>query len=239
MRYNLVDGQGTLVLLMATLPAAMRYTEARLTAASVELMEDLDKDTVEMVPNYDETKKEPTVFPSKFPNLLSNGSSGIAVGMATNIPPHNLVELIRATIMVLDRPETTVDEIMQVMPAPDFPTGGVIFGYRGIKEAYHTGRGKLLLRGKIDVETDKKTDRERLVVSEIPYNINKSRLIEQIAELVNSKTIPGISDIRDESDKDGLRLVLELKRNEFPDVIINQLYKYSDLSTTFGAFSSL
>jgi len=234
MRYNLVDGQGNFGSIDGDNPAAMRYTEARLTHASVELMEDLDKDTVEMVPNYDETKKEPTVFPAKFPNLLCNGSSGIAVGMATNIPPHNLLELIKATVLVLDRPETTIDEIMQVMPAPDFPTGGVIFGYRGIKEAYHTGRGKILLRGKIEVEQDKKTERERLVVTEIPYNVNKSRLIEQIADLVNEKTIPGISDIRDESDKDGLRLVIELKKNEFPEVIINQLYKYSDLSVTFG-----
>ena len=234
MRYNLVDGQGNFGSIDGDNPAAMRYTEARLTHASVALMEDLDKDTVEMVPNYDETKKEPVVFPAKFPNLICNGSSGIAVGMATNIPPHNLLELIKATLLVLDRPETTIDEIMQVMPAPDFPTGGVIFGYRGIKEAYHTGRGKLLLRAKIEVEQDKKTERERLVVLEIPYNINKSRLIEQIADLVNEKTIPGISDIRDDSDKDGLRLVLELKKNEFPEVIMNQLYKYSDLSTTFG-----
>jgi len=234
MRYNLVDGQGNFGSIDGDNPAAMRYTEARLTHASVALMEDLDKDTVEMVPNYDETKKEPVVFPAKFPNLICNGSSGIAVGMATNIPPHNLLELIKATLLVLDRPETSIDEIMQVMPAPDFPTGGVIFGYRGIKEAYHTGRGKLLLRAKIEVEQDKKTDRERLVVTEIPYNINKSRLIEQIADLVNEKTIPGISDIRDDSDKDGLRLVLELKKNEFPEVIMNQLYKYSDLSTTFG-----
>ncbi len=234
MRYNLVDGQGNFGSIDGDNPAAMRYTEARLTHASVALMEDLDKDTVEMVPNYDETKKEPVVFPAKFPNLICNGSSGIAVGMATNIPPHNLLELIKATLLVLDRPETSIDEIMQVMPAPDFPTGGVIFGYRGIKEAYHTGRGKLLLRAKIEVEQDKKTERERLVVTEIPYNINKSRLIEQIADLVNKKTIPGISDIRDDSDKDGLRLVLELKKNEFPEVIMNQLYKYSDLSTTFG-----
>ncbi len=234
MRYNLVDGQGNFGSIDGDNPAAMRYTEARLTHASVELMEDLDKDTVEMVPNYDETKKEPVVFPAKFPNLICNGSSGIAVGMATNIPPHNLLELVKATVLVLDNPETTIDEIMQVMPAPDFPTGGIIFGYRGIKEAYHTGRGKLLLRAKIEVEQDKKTERERLVVTEIPYNINKSRLIEQIADLVNDKQIPGISDIRDDSDKDGLRLVLELKKNEFPEVIMNQLYKYSDLSITFG-----
>lgn len=235
MRYCLVNGQGNFGSIDGDPPAAMRYTEARLTQAAVELMEDLEKDTVELVPNYDETKKEPVVFPSKFPNLLCNGSSGIAVGMATTIPPHNLQELVKATIMLLDDGKTSIDDIMKVMPGPDFPTGGVICGYRGIKEAFHTGRGKLLLRGIIEIEDVKgQADKKRLVVTAIPYNILKSRLIEQIAELVNTKTIPGISDIRDESDKNGIRVVLELKRNEMPEVIINQLYKYSDLSTTFG-----
>ncbi len=235
MRYNLVDGQGNFGSVDGDPPAAMRYTEARLTTAAVQLMDDLDKDTVEMVPNYDETKKEPTVFPSKFPNLLCNGSSGIAVGMATNIPPHNLNELIKATLMVLENPTTSVDEIMKVMPGPDFPTGGIICGYRGIKEAFHTGRGKLILRGVIRVEENEETpDRPRLAIDEIPYNVNKSRLIEQIAELINNKTITGISDLRDESDKDGMRIVVELKRGEVPEVIINQLYKFSDLQITFG-----
>ncbi|MBA3722379.1 MAG: DNA topoisomerase (ATP-hydrolyzing) subunit A [Parachlamydiaceae bacterium] len=234
MRYNLVDGQGNFGSVDGDPPAAMRYTEARLTSASVQLMEDLDKDTVEMVPNYDETKKEPTVFPAKFPNLLCNGSSGIAVGMATNIPPHNLNELIKATLLLLDNHTTTVDDIMKVMPGPDFPTGGIICGYRGIKEAYHTGRGKLILRGLIRIEDHEEKDRQRLVIDEIPYNVNKSRLIEQIAELINNKSITGISDLRDESDKDGMRLVIELKRAEVPEVIINQLYKYSDLQITFG-----
>lgn len=235
MRYPLVDGQGNFGSIDGDPPAAMRYTEARLTAAAVQLMEDLDKDTVEMVPNYDETKKEPTVFPSKFPNLLCNGSSGIAVGMATNIPPHNLYELIKATLMVLDNPATTVDEIMQVMPGPDFPTGGIICGYRGIKEAFHTGRGKVLLRGVISVEEMAgNPDRQRLVITEIPYNVNKTRLIEQIADAINNKTITGVSDLRDESDKDGMSIVIELKRNEVPEVIINQLYKFSDLQVTFG-----
>lgn len=235
MRYTLVDGQGNFGSIDGDPPAAMRYTEARLTHASVQLMEDLDKETVDLVPNYDETKQEPTVFPAKFPNLLCNGSSGIAVGMATNIPPHNLNELIKATLILLDNPNATVDDLMAVMPAPDFPTGGIICGYRGIKEAFHTGRGKLVLRGVIRVEDfDDNADRQRLVVDEIPYNVNKSRLIEQIAELINVKQITGISDLRDESDKDGMRLVMELKRGEVPEVVINQLFKFSDLQITFG-----
>ncbi len=235
MRYNLVDGQGNFGSVDGDPPAAMRYTEARLTTASVQLMEDLDKETVDMIPNYDETKKEPVVFPAKFPNLLANGSSGIAVGMATNIPPHNLVELINATLLVIENPQTTVDEIMGVMPGPDFPTGGVICGYRGIKEAYHTGRGKITLRAVIRIEDQEQyPDRQRLVVDEIPYNVNKSRLIEHIANLVNNKQMTGVSDIRDESDKDGMRIVLELKRNEIPEVTINQLYKFTDMQVTFG-----
>jgi DNA gyrase subunit A len=235
MRYTLVDGQGNFGSIDGDPPAAMRYTEARLTSSSVQLMEDLDKDTVDLVPNYDETKKEPTVFPSKFPNLLCNGSSGIAVGMATNIPPHNLNELIEATLLLLDNPQVTIDEIMQVMPGPDFPTGGVICGYRGIKEAYHTGKGKITLRGVIRVEDmEDSNDRQRLVIDEIPYAINKSRLIERFAELVNEKTINGVSDLRDESDKSGMRIVLELKRGEIPEVTINQLYKFTDMQVTFG-----
>ena len=233
MRYNLIDGQGNFGSIDGDPPAAMRYTEARLTTASVQLMEDLDKDTVEMVPNYDETKKEPTVFPSKFPNLLCNGSSGIAVGMATNIPPHNLHELIKATLLVLDDPLVNIEELMKVMPGPDFPTGGIICGYRGIKEAFHTGRGKVLLRGQISIE-DYADNRQRLVVDEVPYNVNKSRLIEQIADLINNKAITGIADLRDESDKDGIRLCMDLKRNEVPEVVINQLYKFSDMQVTFG-----
>jgi DNA gyrase subunit A len=197
-------------------------------------MEDLDKETVEYVPNYDETKKEPTVFPAKFPNLLCNGSSGIAVGMATNIPPHNLNELIQATMMVIDNPKTTVDEIMEVMPAPDFPTGGTICGYRGIKEAYHTGRGKIYLRGKMHVEEATQGEKQKIIIDEIPYNVNKSRLIERLAELINEKTMNGVSDIRDESDKQGMRIALELKKGEIPDVTINQIYKFTDMQVTFG-----
>lgn len=233
MRYSLIDGQGNFGSVDGDPPAAMRYTEARLTHAALSLMEDLDKDTVDLVPNYDETRVEPTVFPAKFPNLLSNGSSGIAVGMATNIPPHNIEELITATIKLIDNQETTIEEIITVMPAPDFPTGGVICGYRGIKEAFHTGRGKLLLRGIIRVE-DYEGERQRLVIDELPYNVNKSLLIQRIAELVHEKTMSGIADIRDESDKEGLRVVIELKRGEIPDVTINQLYKFTDMQVTFG-----
>lgn len=234
MRYQLIQGQGNFGSVDGDPPAAMRYTEARLTKASMALMEDLDKETVEHVPNYDETKKEPTVFPAKFPNLLCNGSSGIAVGMATNIPPHNLNELIAATTLLIDNPNTTVDQIMEVMPAPDFPSGGVICGYRGIKEAFHTGRGKLTLRGLLHVEDVGSTDRQKIIVDEIPYNVNKSRLIERIAQLINDKAITGIADLRDESDKDGMRISIDLKRGEIPDVIINQLYKFTDLQVTFG-----
>lgn len=235
MRYRLVDGQGNFGSVDGDDAAAMRYTEARLTAASMQMMEDLDKDTVDHVPNYDETKKEPTVFPSKFPNLLCNGSSGIAVGMATNIPPHNLHEIINATRLILKNPATTIDEILAAVPGPDFPTGGIICGYRGIREAYYTGRGKVLLRAVIRVEDmDDTSDRQRLVIDEIPYNVNKSRLIEHIAELINSKNLMGISDLRDESDKDGMRIVVELKRGEIAEVTINQLYKYTDLQVTFG-----
>jgi DNA gyrase subunit A len=233
MRHPLIDGQGNFGSVDGDPPAAMRYTEARLTHSSMALMEDMDKDTVDLVPNYDETRTEPVVFPAKFPNLLANGSSGIAVGMATNIPPHNLAELITATLLCLDNPATTVDEIMTVMPAPDFPTGGIICGYRGTKEAYYTGRGKITLRGVVRAE-EMEGDRNRLVIDEIPYNISKSALIQKIAELVNEKVMTGISDIRDESDKDGMRVVIELKRGEIPDVTINQLYKFTDMQVTFG-----
>lgn len=234
MRYPLIDGQGNFGSVDGDPPAAMRYTEAKLTSAAVFLMEDLEKETVDFISNYDETKKEPVVFPSKFPNLLCNGSSGIAVGMATNIPPHNLRELIAATLLVLKDPATTVDQIIEVMPAPDFPTGGVICGLRGVRDAYHTGRGKLILRGLITTESTDKGDRDRLVINEIPYNVNKSRLIEKIALLVTEKTITGIADICDESDKDGMRIVIELKKGEIADIVINQLYKYTDMQTTFG-----
>lgn len=235
MRYPLVDGQGNFGSIDGDPPAAMRYTEARLTASALQLMEDLDKETVDMISNYDETKNEPTVFPAKFPNLLCNGSSGIAVGMATNIPPHNLNELIDATLLLINNKEATIEEILTVMPGPDFPTGGVICGLRGIRDAFMTGKGKLTLRGKIHTEENPSSPgKERIVIDEIPYNVNKSRLIEQMADLVNNKTVTSISDVRDESDKEGMRIVLELKKGEIPDVTINQLYKYTDLQVTFG-----
>ncbi len=234
MRHPLIHGQGNFGSVDGDPPAAMRYTEARLTHSSMALMEDLEKDTVDLVPNYDETKTEPTVFPAKFPNLLANGSSGIAVGMATNIPPHNMGELIAATLFCIDNQEATIEEIMALMPAPDFPTGGIICGYRGVKEAYHTGRGKITLRGVIRVEDMEGADRQRLVIDEIPYNISKSNLIQRVAELVNEKAMTGVSDIRDESDKQGMRVVVELKRGEIPDVTINQLYKFTDMQVTFG-----
>lgn len=235
MRYRLVDGQGNFGSIDGDPPAAMRYTEARLTTGAIQLMEDLDKETVDMVANYDETKVEPTVFPAKFPNLLCNGSTGIAVGMATNIPPHNLSELIQATLLVLENKDVSIDEILTVMPGPDFPTGGIICGHRGIHEAYRTGRGKVILRALIHVEDNPDhPGRERVVIDEIPYNVNKSRLIERIADLVNDKTMTAIADVRDESDKDGMRVVLELKKAEMPDVVINQLYKFTDAQVTFG-----
>jgi len=235
MRYSLVDGQGNFGSIDGDPPAAMRYTEARLTGAAVELMEDIEKQTVDLIPNYDETKTEPTVFPAKFPNLLCNGSSGIAVGMATNIPPHNLAELIDASLLVLENPQVEIEKIMEVMPGPDFPTGGKICGRRGIKEAYYSGRGKLFLRGVIRTEEmPNNSDRERLIVDELPYNVNKARLIEHIADLINDKQITGISDLRDESDKEGMRIVIELKKGEVAEVILNQLYKFTDLQVTFG-----
>jgi DNA gyrase subunit A len=233
MRYRLVDGQGNFGSVDGDPPAAMRYTEARLTHASMQLMEDLDKDTVDHVLNYDETKKEPTVFPAKFPNLLCNGSSGIAVGMATNIPPHNLDELIDAAVLVLDNPQTTIEQIMEVMPGPDFPTGGIICGRRGILDAYHTGRGKLIVRARVETE-EMPGGKERIVVHELPYSVNKARLIEHMADLINKKQITSIADLRDESDKDGLRMVIELKKGEMSEVTLNQLYKFTDLQTTFG-----
>lgn len=235
MRYPLVDGQGNFGSIDGDPAAAMRYTEARLTQSAIFLLEDLDKDTVDMVPNYDETKYEPVVFPSKFPNLLCNGSSGIAVGMATNIPPHNLGELIEAALLVLANSQTSIEDILEVMPGPDFPTGGIICGTEGIRSTYYTGRGKLRLRARMHVEENSDKQRENIILTEMPYNVNKSRLIEQIAELINEKTLTGISDVRDESDKDGIRVVLELKKGESSEVVINRLYKFTDVQVTFGA----
>lgn len=235
MRYMLVNGQGNFGSVDGDPPAAMRYTEARMTHASVQLMEDLDKETVDMVPNYDETKHEPTVFPAKFPNLLANGSSGIAVGMATNIPPHHLGELIDATKLVLQQRNVSIEQILTVMPGPDFPTGGIIYGRAGIRSAYSTGRGKVFIRARWHVEESKGGhDKDKLVVTELPYNVVKARLIEQIADLINDKQLQSLADIRDESDKDGMRVVLELKRGESPEIVMNQLFKFTDMQVTFG-----
>jgi DNA gyrase subunit A len=212
----------------------MRYTESRLTQLAEEMLGDIDKDTVDFVPNYDESRTEPTVLPSKVPNLLINGSSGIAVGMATNIPTHNLTEVIDALSLMIETPEVGLDKVMRIIKGPDFPTGGFICGTQGIKDAYKTGRGILTLRGKAAIEVHPKTEKETIIITELPYQVNKARLIEKIAELVRDRKIDGISDVRDESDRDGMRIVVELRRGEVAAVILNQLYKHTQLQTTFG-----
>ncbi|HET7710465.1 MAG TPA: DNA gyrase subunit A [Thermoanaerobaculia bacterium] len=235
MRYMLVDGQGNFGSLDGDNPAAMRYTEVRLTKLAEELLrDDIDKETVDWVPNYDGTEREPAVLPAKFPNLLVNGSSGIAVGMATNIPPHNIGEVIDACLMMIENPRVTVPELMTVMPGPDFPTAGFIHGIEGIRQAYETGRGIIQVRARAVVETSKKGDKQQIVVTEIPYMTNKARLLEKIAELVREKRLEGISDLRDESDREGIRIVIELKRNEVPEVVLNNLYRNTQMQTTFG-----
>jgi DNA gyrase subunit A len=234
MRYTLVDGQGNFGSIDGDPPAAMRYTEARLTHPAVSLMEDIERDTVDYAPNYDATRTEPTVFPGKFPNLLANGATGIAVGMATNIPPHNIAELADALKLYVDDPDVPLERLMQVMPGPDFPTGGIIVGRQGILEAYQTGRGRMTCRARAGVEPTR-GGKEFIVVTEIPYMVNKSNLLDSIAALVNNKVITGISDLRDESDRDGMRIVIELKRGEIARVVLNQLYKHTQLQTTFGA----
>src|ERR1700735_1942691 len=234
MRYPLVDGQGNFGSVDGDPPAAMRYTEARLSRIATGLLEDIDKETVDFRPNYDESEFEPEVLPTRVPNLLVNGSSGIAVGMATNIPPHNLREIIDATIQLIRHPETQLDKIMETVQGPDFPTGGFILGRHGILDAFRTGRGSLKIHAKASIEPMGKGDREQIVVTEIPYQVNKSRLIENAAALVNEKKIEGISEIRDESDRDGMRIVFELKRGEQADVILNNLYKQTQLQISFG-----
>jgi DNA gyrase subunit A len=234
MRYLLVDGQGNYGSVDGDPPAAMRYTEARLTKLAEEMLADIDKETVDFGPNYDESRVEPLVLPSKVPNLLVNGAGGIAVGYATNIPTHNIGEVVDGALLLLDEPETTIAQLMKKIPGPDFPTAGFIYGSSGIKEAYETGRGLLTLRAKVNIETDERTERERLIVSEIPYQVNKAKLIERIAELIQEERIKGISDLRDESDREGVRIVIELKRSEIPLVVLNNLYKHSQLQTTFG-----
>ena len=236
MRYLLVDGQGNFGSVDGDSPAAMRYTEVRMSKIAHEVLADLDKDTVDFIPNYDETEKEPSVLPSRTPNLLINGSSGIAVGMATNIPPHNLTEIINACIAMIENPELTVMDIMEFVPGPDFPTSAIINGKKGIVDAYQTGRGKIYLRARSHIETDEKTNRETIVVTELPYQVNKARLIEKIADLVKEKRIEGISPggLRDESDKDGMRIVLELRRGEVSEVMLNNLYQHTQMQNVFG-----
>ncbi len=232
-RYLLVSGHGNFGSVDGDSPAAMRYTEARLSPISMELLRDLEKDTVDFYPNFDETLMQPTVLPSKFPNLLVNGSGGIAVGMATNIPPHNLGEVIDATVCLIDDPDADVQTLMQHIKGPDFPTGGIVMGTAGITQAYHTGRGKICVRARAEIE-EFKAGRQRIIVSEIPYQVNKAALITRIAELVQDKHIEGISDIRDESDKRGMRIVIELKRDVNANVILNRLYKHTQMQDTFG-----
>ena len=234
MRYPLVDGQGNFGSVDGDPPAAMRYTEARLTKLAEEMLADIDMDTVDFGPNYDESRMEPLVLPARVPNLLINGANGIAVGYATSIPTHNIGEVVDGLMMVLDNTDVTIEQLMKKIPGPDFPTAGFIYGKQGIKDAYKTGRGLLSLRAKAVIETDERTERDRIIVTEIPYQVNKARLIEKMAELVQDKKIEGISDLRDESDRDGMRIVIELKRGEIPLIILNNLYKHTQLQTTFG-----
>ncbi|SIQ93601.1 DNA gyrase subunit A [Pontibacter lucknowensis] len=233
LRYPLVDGQGNYGSIDGDSPAAMRYTEARLKRIADELLADLDKNTVDFVPNFDDSLKEPSVMPAKFPNLLVNGTSGIAVGMATNMAPHNLTEVINGTIAYIDNREITIAELMHYITAPDFPTGGIIYGYDGVKAAFETGRGRVLMRGRANFETTS-TGKEQIIVTEIPYMVNKASLIEKTAALINEKKIEGIADLRDESDRDGLRIVYDLKRDAIPNVVLNNLYKYTQLQSSFG-----
>jgi DNA gyrase subunit A len=234
LRYPIIDGQGNFGSLDGDPPAAMRYTEVRMAEIASELLADLEKETVDFVPNYDGTLKEPSILPTKIPNLLINGSSGIAVGMATNIPPHNVKEVIEGTIALINNPELSVDELMNIIPGPDFPTAGVIHGREGIQEAYRTGRGILQLRARAFIEKKGKGDRECIVISEVPYQVNKARLVERIAELTQEKKIEGIADLRDESDREGVRIVIELKRDEIAKVVLNQLYQHTQMQITFG-----
>jgi DNA gyrase subunit A len=233
LRYPLVDGQGNFGSIDGDPAAAMRYTEARLAKIAHEMLADIDKDTVGFVPNYDENEEEPVVLPTRIPNLLVNGSSGIAVGMATNIPPHNLTEVVDGLIMLIENPDATVDDLMKVIPGPDFPTRGFIYGRTGIREAYTTGRGIITLRAKVHKES-LRGGREAIIVTELPYQINKATLIEKIGELIRDKKIEGISERRDESSREGIRIVLELGRGEIPEIVINQLYKHTQMQTTFG-----
>ena len=234
LRYPLIDGQGNFGSVDGDNPAAMRYTECRLAKIAGELMADIDKETVDFVPNYDGKEQEPSVLPSRTPNLLLNGSSGIAVGMATNMPPHNLTEVVDACVALLKNPELTIDDLIKVIPAPDFPTAGIIYGIEGVHDGYRTGRGRVVIRGRIHFEDLDKGGRQSIIIDELPYQVNKANLLIKIGELVREKRVDGISDLRDESDKSGMRVVIELKRGEVPEIVLNQLYKHTQLQDTFG-----
>ncbi len=233
MRYPLVDGQGNFGSVDGDPPAAMRYTEARLSKIAEEMLADIEKETVDFIPNFDESEHEPVVLPTRIPSLLVNGSSGIAVGMATNIPPHNLKEIVEAAILLIEEPDTNLKKVMKIVPGPDFPTGGYIYGRQGIEQAYTTGRGSFQVRAKAAIEQRGK-DRQDIVVTELPYQVNKARLIEHIAELIQNKKIEGIADIRDESDRDGMRIVIEMKRDEEPQIILAHLFKQTQMQESFG-----
>ena len=233
MRYQLADGHGNFGSVDGDPAAAMRYTEVRMSKISELMLQDIDKETVDFVPNYDESLKEPAVLPAKFPQLLVNGTSGIAVGMATNIPPHNLAEVIDATLLLIDNPDTNINELMEKIQGPDFPTAAKIIGNEGIIEAYHNGRGSIQMRATTSIES-RAVGKERIVVTELPYQVNKARLIEKIAELVRDKTIEGITDLRDESDRDGMRIVIDVKKDVNSQVILNQLFKHTQMQETFG-----
>src|SRR5580704_9477314 len=233
MRYPLVDGQGTFGSVDGDPPEAMRYTEARLSKIAEEMLSDIEMETVDFTPNFDESEKEPVVLPTRIPNLLVNGSSCIAVGMATNIPPHNLRETIEAAITLIENPETPLKQIMKIMPGPDFPTAGYIYGKDGIEQAYKTGRGSFQVRAKAAIEQRGK-DRQDIVITELPYQVNKKNLIQHIAELINNKKIEGVADIRDESDRDGMRMVIEIKRDEEPQIILAHLFKQTQMQESFG-----
>ena len=234
LRYPLVDGQGNFGSVDGDNAAAMRYTEIRMARIAHELLADLDKETVDFGPNYDGSEHEPLVLPSRFPNLLVNGSSGIAVGMATNIPPHNLAEVIDACFALLKNPDIDIEELIDIVPAPDFPTAGFIYGLAGVKEGYRTGRGRVVMRGRTHFEDIGKGDRQAIIIDELPYQVNKANLLIKVGELVREKKIEGITEIRDESDKSGMRAVIELRRGEMPEVILNHLYKHTQLQDSFG-----
>ena len=234
MRLMLVDGQGNFGSVDGDPPAAMRYTESRLAKSSESLLRDIDKDTIDYIPNYDESQSEPSVLPAEFPNMLVNGAGGIAVGMATNIPPHNPGEVVRACKALIDNPELSLEELMEIIPGPDFPTAALIMGRSGIREAFKSGRGSIIMRSRAEIiQTGKNADREMIVITEIPFQVNKALVLEKIGELIRDKTIEGISDLRDESDRNGMRIVIEIKRDIQGDVVLNQLWRHTRLQTSF------